>query len=145
MASPERSWSLLLASVLAALLASPAAAQEVGVELMFLHASNEAGPIDAKAREVDRALRGEFKYESLRVLETQRLRLGVGEQGSRTLPTGSAVRVRPVKIENGGVVLDVEIEGTLRTNLKVTHGHWVVIGAQRYQDGKLVVTLRPTF
>jgi len=123
--------------------AGPAEAQEqrIDIELMVSHVSNEGGEIDPRGQK----LRGQFRYESLRVLEIRELRLALNEVGSVGLPNGKSVRVQPLQLSGSGVLLAVDVEGAARMDLKVRKGHLVVIGAERYQDGKLVVSLEPSW
>ncbi len=138
----------LLATLLgAALLGGGAVAQDqrVTVELTVSHLSKSPGSIDPKAAGIHARLRNEFRYESLRVLDRKRLDLALDEVGSVKLPTGRWVRVRPMHVGDRGVLLAVDVEGILQTDMRVANGHPVDIGAQSYQDGKLVVTLQPRY
>jgi hypothetical protein len=129
-------------------LSGAARAQEVSkvsVEVTVSHASDSEGPIDPRGRKFDEELRKHFVYKSFRVLQTERLRLGMNQTGQVRLPTGSFVRVQPLGVEGDRVLLDVEVENTLRTQLRIQNHHQVLVGAQRYQDGKLVIHLRPDY
>ncbi len=148
MAWSSRSLVLLLGAV--ALLAGSAAnAQQwharVGLELMVAQASPAEGPIDPRARKLDRHLRADFKYRSLRVLESRRLDLEIDEVGSLKLPNGRWVRVRPLDLGKSGVLMAVDVEGAVKSDLRIRNGHLVVIGAERYGDGKLIISLEPHF
>ena len=139
-------FGLVLALVLGAGAgAAKAQEQRIDVELMVSHVSSTGGEIDPRARKLHQKLQGEFRYESLRVLQIRRLRLALNEVGSVGLPNGKTVRVRPLQVGEGGVLLAVDVEGAARMDLKVRKGHLVVIGAERYQDGKLVVSLEPSW
>jgi hypothetical protein len=103
------------------------------------------GPVDPAAAKLERRLSQDFSYKSARVMQTERMTLALNQTGSMTLPTGRLLKVKPRKLGKRGLLMWVEIEGTLRTNLRVPNHHQVVIGAQNYQDGKLVVTLEPEY
>ena len=117
----------------------------VRVKVVVNHVSQHPGPIDPGAAGLATQLRQEFKYQSARVLETRTLDLAMNEVGQMTLPTGRFVKVRPRKLSERGVLLTVEVEGMLRTNLRVPSHHQVVLGVQSYEGGKLVVTLEPEY
>lgn len=117
----------------------------VAVKVGVHHVSQRPGPIDPAAQALDRKLRADFRYQSVRVLETRRLDLAFDETGSVDLPTGRRVKVKPRRIGPNGLFMRVEVEGMLRTSLQVPNHHQVVIGAERYEDGKLVVTLEPDY
>jgi hypothetical protein len=140
-------WGLAAAAV-PLLVSGPAAAQEarrIAMEVMVSHISDRPGEIDARASELDRKLRQEFRYKSLRVLQSRRLSLELDEVGSLKLPNGKYLRVRPLQVSDRGVLTAVSVEGTLETDLRIRNGHLVVIGAERHDDGKLVISLEPHF
>jgi hypothetical protein len=115
------------------------------MEVMVSHISDRPGEIDARASKLDRKLRQEFRYKSLRVLQSRRLSLELDEVGSLNLPNGKYLRVRPLQVSDRGVLTAVSVEGTLETDLRIRNGHLVVIGAGRHDDGKLVISLEPHF
>jgi hypothetical protein len=126
--------------------ASSQPAHRIHVEVMVSHISERAGTIDARASTLHRKLRDQFRYESLRVLQTEQLALAVGEVATVKLPNGRRLRVRPLHVGDRGVLLmAVDLEGTLQTDLRLRSGQLVVIGAERYEDGKLVISLEPQF
>ena len=138
----------LLAALVLLVIGSPAAAQavrRVGLLLMVSHASQRPGPVDPAAEWLDRSLRGDFRYQSLRVLEQRRLDLQLQEIGGVVLPTGKRVSIRPLHVGDGGLLIAVDIEGTLQTDVRVPNRSPVVIGVDRYDDGKLIVTLEPDY
>ena len=57
------------------------------------------------------------------------------------LPSGKRLRVRPLQVGERGVLVAVAIEDTLQTDLRIRNGHLVVIGAEPYEEGKLVISL----
>jgi hypothetical protein len=129
-------------------LATPAGAQSEGtrridVRLMVSHASSRPGPVDPAAADLHQSLRSDFRYKSLRVLERRRLVLGPGESGGLELPNGKRVSVRPIQFGSGGALLAVDIENTLHTDVRVPDRRPVVIGIDRYDDGKLILSLEP--
>ena len=123
--------------------AASAEEQQIDVELMVSHVSNAEGEIDARGLKLHQKLQDQFRYESLRVLQVRALRLALNEVGKVGLPNGKSVRLQPLQMSGGGVLMAVDVEGAARMDLKVRKGHLVVIGAERYQDGKLVISLEP--
>ncbi len=120
-------------------------AESVGILLTVSHASSRPGPIDPGAAEIHRQLHHEFRYESLRVIEKRHVNLHMQELGGIDLPTGKRVLLRPMSLTPSGVLIAVEIEGTLQTDVRVPNRRQVVIGVERYQDGKLILTLQPDY
>ncbi len=140
--------ALLSLSVFSLFFAHSAAAQKaqrVDMRLTVSHLSSEPGPIDDSAADLHNRLRRDFRYRSVRVLESKRMRLNVNEVGSMQLPTGRLVRVRLLDVGSQGVLIAVDIDQTLQTDLRVRNRQQVVIGAERYQDGKLILTLEPRY
>ena len=148
MASSSRFLGPLLAGV-ALLWVATANAQEeqrrVGLDLMVTEASPNEGPIDPRAQRLDRHLRKDFKYRSLRVLQSRALDLAIDEVGSLQLPNGRWVRVRPLDLGESGLLLAVDVEGAMKSDLRIRNNHLVVIGAERHGDAKLVISLEPHF
>ncbi len=126
-------------------LAGGAVAQQGPIEvvLMVSHISDAPGRIDSRGQRLHEKLKGQFRYESLAVLEKRTLKLAADQVGSIALPNGKQARVRPLQIDAESALLAVEVEGAVRTDVRVKNGHLVVIGAERYQGGRLVVSLEP--
>jgi hypothetical protein len=145
--SASRALGLAVAlSVLAPISAlAQVAAQRVGLLLTLSHASPHPGPIDPSVAELHRSLCREFRYESLRVIERRHMDLGMQEVGGVDLPTGKRVEVMPLSLSASGVLISVDIPGTLQTDLRVPNQKQVVIGVDRYEDGKLILTLQPDY
>ncbi len=136
-------------------LARLAAAQEPGaaasppeavrVEVMVGYASDRPGTIDPAAAELARMLGREFNLQTLRVIQLHQLSLALHQLGQVDLPTGHWMSVQPEEFTPGGLRMGVEVQGMLRTHLKVPSGNQVVIGAYSYEDGRIVVRLAPTY
>ena len=107
--------------------------------------SEAPGPIDPRAAQLDERLRREFRYESLKVLEERRMELGIDDVAGIDLPNGKRLQLKPLLVDANGVLLSVDLQGTMRGDLRVKNGHVVVIGAERFGDGKLVISLIPRF
>ncbi len=148
MTSSSRPVIRLLAGV-ALLGVATASAQQgprrVSVELMVTEASQAEGPIDPRARRLDKHLRKDFKYGSLKVLEARRMELEIDEVGSLKLPNGRWVRVRPLDLGKSGVLMAVDVEGAVKSDLRIRNKQLVVIGAERQGESKLVISLEPHF
>jgi len=120
-------------------------APTVEVKVTVARVSDRPGAIDPDAASLYRHLSKDFRYRSVEILERRDFRLRLDQSGSLRLPTGRWLNLKPRKLGDAGVLMSVEIEGRLRTSLRIPSHHEVVIGAEPYQDGKLVVTLEPRF
>lgn len=117
--------------------ANPAA----DLQVMVVHITNEPGAIDPRAGRLHAELRDQYRYESLRVVTTRELRLDLNQSGGFTLPTGRELRLTPMAIDDKGALLAVDLHGLVQTDLRLAPGHLVVIGAEMYEGGRMVVTL----
>jgi len=137
----------LLATIglIGAAAASAQPPRRVAVEVTVSHALDAKGAIDPRGSELNTFLEPQFRYGSLKVLQVERLDLALDEVGTLELPNGRKFRVRPLDIGKEGVLLSVSVQGTLWTDMRVRNGHLVVIGAERYEAGKLVIGVEPHF
>lgn len=119
------------------------AADPIKVKVLVCHASPAAGGIDGACQKLHGKIGAQFRYESLKKLQSQALKLGLNEVGKVKLPNGKSLMVRPLQVDDGGVLLAVDVEGSVRTDVKVANGNSVVIGADAYKNGKLVISLEP--
>ena len=137
-----------LAAVIVALGLLPqatAAQDRIDVDVIVSHISSQPGEIDPRGRRIDEKLRSQIRYESLRVLQEQRLDLGMNQVGSMDLPNRRKLRLRPMDVGERGVLLAVEVEGSLDSDLRIPNHHLVVFGTESYEGGKLVISLEPSW
>ena len=120
----------LAAGTLAFLLAAPAGSQQL----------RDPGPARRPGTVIWKPM-----VPGLRVLEQRRLDLAVDEIGTMQLPTGRRLRVRPLDVGKQGVLVAVDVEGSMKTDLRVPNHKLVVIGGQPYEGGRLVITLEPEY
>lgn len=99
---------------------------------------------DPRVRRIDAALKGRFVYDRIELVERHRMVLDVDEVGSVKLPNGERFRVRPLDVGEGGVLMAVDI-GSKKLDVRAHSGHLVVIGAEPYQDGQLVISVEPRY
>jgi len=119
--------------------------RRVMVKVTVSHALDAKGAIDPRGSELNAFLKPQFRYGSLKVLQEESLDLALDEVGTLKLPNGRKFRVRPLDIGPEGVLLSVSVQGTLWTDMRVRNGHLVVIGAERFEEGKLVIGVEPHF
>lgn len=141
------SWREAAAGVLAGMLIAGAAmaqgAGRIAVEVLVCQTSTQPGGIDGACQKLHAKLRNEFRYESLKRVQSRSLQLALDEVGSVSLPNGKRVQVRPLQVDERSALLAVEVQGSVKTDLRVRNGHLVVIGAEGHGDGKLVIGLEP--
>jgi hypothetical protein len=138
--------ALLAARVVSAQPEGGAAAQAEGgtripINVLVTHLSNEGLGVDPPARFLDSKLKEQFRYDSLKVIQTQRLELALDEVGQVDLPNGKAVRMRPIHKGEDGVLMAVDVEGAAQLDVRVKSRHPVVIRAGPYEEGSLVLSL----
>lgn len=131
----------LLALAVVLLAAGPAAAQNVSVQVIVSHASQQQGPM-----EQPKLLPPGFDFQSHKVLQQRTLSLGMGQEGRASLPNGKAVKLRPESIQGDQLMMHVEVEGATKSDLRMRNGKRVTIRhPQRYENGNLLVHLEARF
>ena len=101
--------------------------------------------IDPGGAALHRALVEQFKYDRLEVVATTSFTLGIDEVGRTNLPNGRELLVKPLLVDAAGALVAVDVRGLLKTDLRMKNDHLVVIGAERFEGGKLIVSLEPHF
>ena len=137
--------TLAAAAAIAAAATATDEPRRIALEVVMAYISDEPGGVDPQAQELDRTLAGQFRYQTLRVLDQRHLDLPLGAVESVTLPNGRLLNVRAFQLASRGVLLGVTVKGSLQTDLRVPNGHLVVIGAERYQAGQIVISLKPSW
>lgn len=118
-----------------------ASAANFKFELIVANLTNSYSKIDKGARRLDKELKSQFRYEGIRVLETVDVKLSGDEIWDLKLPSRRRLRIRPLVIEQGSALISVEISGLVQSDLRVRRGQLVIIGAERFGDGKLVIAI----
>ena len=143
------SFGLWVVIVSGALLAgNPAWSQgerRFSVKVTVAEISNAEGKIDKRAKRLDRNLRKQFKYKSLRVIKERRLKLALDEVGSVKLPNGRMFRVRPLDLGDRGLLMAVGWEGEMMMDMRAPNHHMLVIGGPAHGAGQLVISLEPEY
>ena len=133
----SRAATLLLTLGIAA--GAAAAAEQFEIEVMVSQLGEGAGGIDPRGAKLHAKLQKQFRYESLKVLKTESLKLKLDEVGNLSLPNGKPLRVRPLQLTDRGLLLAAHI-GDTQADLKVTRGRLFVIDAGRHEGERLVVS-----
>ncbi len=117
----------------------------VPVNVMVVHTSNEQGGVDPAAKDLDDKLKGQLRYNSMRVIQKERVDLQVDRVGTVDLPDGRKVKMRPMHKGAKGVLMAVDVEGAVKLDARAPNHHKVVIGAGQYEDGNLAVSIEPDY
>ncbi|MCH7866362.1 MAG: hypothetical protein IH881_01600 [Myxococcales bacterium] len=112
------------------------------LEVLVARLTTERGKIDKGAERLHAELKHQFRYEGIRVLETRRVKLVVDQVWDLNLPTRRRLRIRPLVVEATGALISIEISGLVQTDLRIRKGQMVIIGAEKFRDGKLVIALQ---
>jgi hypothetical protein len=117
----------------------------VPVNVMIVHTSNEQGGVDPAAKDLDDKLKNQLRYNSMRVIQQERVDLEVDRVGIVSLPDGRKVKMRPMHKGAKGVLMAVDVEGAVKLDARAPNHHKVVIGAGQYQDGNLAISIEPDY
>ena len=120
-------------------------AHKIRFDVMVSRISQQPGDVDPRASRLDTQLRGDFRYESLEVLAQERLSIELNELATVKLPNGKKLELRPLSISDRGVLVAVNVEGSVQSDMQIPNGHLVAIGAGRFEGGRLVISLEPHF
>jgi hypothetical protein len=135
---------MLLAASLAAMPAHAGDPPRVSIELTVSQISNHPGAIDPRGAKLHEKLKGQIRYKSLKVIESERVALRRNEVRTLQLPDGNAFHLRPLDFgDDEGVLMAVEVEDVLKMDLRARRGHVVVIRAGSHDDGSLVIGVEP--
>jgi len=125
---------------------APAEGKRIPVHLMVTHLSNEEGGVDPRAAKLDERLRSQnINYPSVQVTEQIDVNLQVDEVGTIILPDGRAARIQPLHVGDRGVLMAVEVDGGIKTDVRVRDDHMVVIDGGSFEDGKVVISVEPDY
>lgn len=139
----RRGAALCLAALALALPARAKEPRRVAIQLTVSQISNRPGEIDPRGARLHEKLKGQIRYKSLRVIESERVELRRNEVRSLELPDGHVFHLRPLDFGDDGVLMAVEVEDVLKMDLRARRGHVVVIRAGSHEDGSLVIGLEP--
>jgi len=134
----------ILLLTLGGLAVGAAAEEQFEIEVMVSQIGEAPGSVDPAGAALHAKLQKRFRYESLKVLKTETLRLGLDQVGTLNLPNGKPLRVRPLQLTDRGLLLAAHV-GDIQTDLKLSRGHLVVIDAGRHADGRLVVSFEASW
>lgn len=111
------------------------------LEVIIANLTNETKKIDKDAKRLHKELRNQFRYEGIRVLETVDLKVSGDDVWDLKLPSRRRLRIRPLVVEKDSALISVEVSGLVQSDLKIKRGQLVIIGAERFRDGKLVIAI----
>jgi hypothetical protein len=120
-------------------------AREIRFDVMVSRISQQPGEVDPRASRLDSQLRGDFRYESLKVLKQERLSIELNELATVELPNGKKLELRPLSLSDRGVLVAVNVEGSVQSDMQVPNGHLIAIGAGRFEGGRLMISFEPHF
>jgi hypothetical protein len=140
-------WAALVVTFvsLGSVAATAADGDTVHFDVMVSRISNEPGTVDARASRLDATLRDEFRYESLAVLQEKRITVAINDLASMKLPNGKELQLRPLSLSDRGVLVAVNVEGAVQSDMQIPNGHLVAIGAGRFEAGKLVISIEASY
>ena len=137
-----------LALVLACLVPGASGAESAGgkaptfeIRVLIANLTNDRDKIDKEAQRLDKALKSQFRYEGIRVLDSVNVTLSGDEVWNLKLPSRRRLRIRPLVVEAESALISVEISGLVQSDLKIKSGQLVIIGAERFHEGKLVIAI----
>ena len=140
----NRFWLCLAVSLLAAGVAQ-AQSEPIEFEVQVVHGSNHEGQgtIDPACNEIQRRL--PMQFDSLQMVSQRKLNLKFGELGQVSLPTGRNLSLMPISIVRERLHVHFQIVDLVDTRLQLRSGRPVIVGGQAWDEGKLIIMLKPVF
>ncbi len=122
------------------------AAVSVAIEVRLIYGSADEGEIDAELASTHEYLTRvlPMQFGTLRGFDSRRVELQLGQRGDVPLPTGSDLQLLPIAIVDGRLHMHLEMPG-MNTRLRIPSGRPLIIGGPRYENGFVIVELRPVF
>jgi len=143
-----RSTPLILSCVTGALLCASLvfAGEMVELRIETVLASNASHDFDERLKDIRHEL-GAFRYQSYRLVQEERRKVGWGTQADFALPGGRILQVMPKQFANERIALQVLImEGPsptplMNTALSIRNHGTLFFGGRRHQDGTLIIRI----
>ena len=143
----EHGSCILLALTVSLLAAGVAQAQSepIAFDVQVVHGSNHEGEgvIDPTCNEIKQRL--PVQFDSLQMVTHRQLKLNFGEYGRVDLPTGRNFTLMPISIVRDRLHVHFQIKDLVDTRLQLRSGRPVILGGQAWDDGKLIIMLKPAF
>ena len=146
--SRKRGWALLLCAIGCGVSLAHAEGEgaAIPIRLTIAHVSTGAGGVDPRARELREMLeRQHIRYPSIRVLEERVVKLRVGEMDSFPIPESSTLKVRLMHLDASGLLMALDVEGGMKTDVRLRDDHMMVLDAGPLGDGKRVIAIQPDY
>src|SRR5215475_11968410 len=134
-----------LASVLLGL-SSAFAGEMVELQIETVLATNSSQDFDNRLNDIRPQLRA-FRYQSYRLVQEERRRVGWGKQADFTLPGGRFLQVVPKHYANERIALQVMLmEGSsptplMDTALSIRNHGTLFFGGRQHQGGTLIIRI----
>lgn len=140
----SRFWLALTVSLLAAGVAQ-AQSEPIAFDVQVVHGSNHEGKgvVDPACNEIKARL--PVQFNSLQMVTHRQMKLKFGESGRVDLPTGRNFTLMPISIVRDRLHVHFQIKDLVDTRLQLRSGRPVIVGGQAWDDGKLIIMLKPAF
>lgn len=120
-------------------------AEEPGLASRLSPVPQRVREIDERVRRIDEKLRDRFRYDRMEFVERHRMVLDADEVGTVRLPNGKSFRARLLDVDERGALIAVDVESSVKLDVRAPSGHPVIIGAEAYRDGHLVISVEPSY
>jgi len=85
------------------------------------------------------------RFGTLKIQQRESLQLSFGDLRDVRLPTGAQVHFRPISVFEGKLHMQVDLPDLVNTRVQLDSGRSVILAGVPYQQGNLIIELRPTF
>ncbi len=137
--------TLLIVGMAAKLWAGPL----INIDVNTILASQDSKFIDPSLSPSIRELQSVFRYSSYRLLAQNRMNLGMGKTGKAVLPGNRILKVTPMRINKGRVVLRLEIfkkrQQIFQTVVQLRNRSNIIVGGPKHKGGVLLFNIFNSF
>ncbi len=150
MVTRARSLSLLLATIFAIAVQSPAFAQQSTTRIVTVHvnsvlAADTNEGIDPRLARMGPRLQALFSYSTYRLVSDQADKTLCGKMIVFQLPGGRILHVQPRQIDGDMIAMEIVLfqgpRPLMTTDLKLRNHGILIVGGPRYEQGMLIISI----
>ncbi|MDM8522235.1 hypothetical protein QUF80_02595 [Desulfococcaceae bacterium HSG8] len=140
---------LLLLILVTGLTESAWAGPGINIVVKTVLASQDSAYADPRLSELIRELQSVFKYSSYRLLSQNRMKLGMKETGTASLPKNRVLKITPIRIKGERAELRLEIfkkkRQIFQTVIQLLNRGTITVGGPRHKGGYLLFNISNSF
>lgn len=122
------------------------AEDKVLTQVKVIHASDKSHHIDPGLAPLISEIRSVMRYTSYRLLSSENMTLGVGQNGRVGIPGGRTLIVVPLPLKGQRIPYQIKImknnRSIFQTRIQLNNNSSVTIGGPKYKNGVILLNIR---